>query len=144
MNKLLISLGVMVLVLVLAGVIANTGGSSLGSVATPDAYYSTTTSFANGVGWTGARVVTGTTTAKSGVLGSVVITKSTAAPISIYDATTTDITKRASVATSSITLATFGASVAAGTYTFDTVFNTGLLIDPMGTGLVASSTVTWK
>lgn len=76
-----------------------------------------------------------------GVLGSVIITNSTAGAISLYDGTTTNALLRTNPATT--TLAVIGASVAAGTYVFDVSFSTGLVVD-FPSGLAASSTITWR
>jgi hypothetical protein len=60
----------------------------------------------------------------SGTFGSVVITNSMAGVLNVYDGTTTNHLDRATT-----TLAKFGASAAAGTYTFDTRFMLGLIIE---------------
>lgn len=112
-----------------------------GSIVDGQAYYSTTTvsGFAFGKTIKGA-----TTTGASGTLGSVIIASSTVGTFALYDATTTNVNLRTgNKATSTITLASFGASSANGTYTFDTVFNTGLLLDA-GTGFNGSFTVTYR
>lgn len=119
---------------------------AIGSVTEGQGYTSTTTASTVASTWTEARTVTGTST-RSGIFGSVVITKQTqATTLNIYDATTTDITLRNNVATSSILLASFGTSTPVGTYVFDSNFKTGLIVDPtpIGGGMVASSTITWK
>ena len=110
--------------------------SSLGNIADGQAYNSTTT--VAGV-WSTPQILK----SGSGTLGSVTITGVGAGTIGIYDATTTSILLRASnLSTSTITKAFFGASTAAGTYTFDSTFNTALLVDIVGT--VPSSTVSWR
>lgn len=73
-----------------------------------------------------------------GVLGSVVITTVGTGTFVLYDATTTDATKRTKAATT--TLASFGASTAAGTYAFDIIATQGILLDY--TGVLATSTIT--
>lgn len=70
-----------------------------------------------------------------GVLGSVVVTGANTGTINIWDATTT-------AATSKILLASFPASVAAGTYTFDVRYLTGLTIAITGTA--PTSTITYR
>ena len=80
-----------------------------------------------------------------GVLGSVVITGGTGTGIwNIYNATTSIITNRTGqVATSTILLASFPAGTAAGTYTFDIEYTTGLLIE-LESGVMATSTITYR
>lgn len=75
-----------------------------------------------------------------GSLGSVVITTVGTAPFILYDATST-VTNTQWATT---TLAYFGASTAAGTYTFDANFSKGLLIEYGITGTRASTTITWR
>ena len=102
---------------------------NLGSVAQSNEYYATTTQ-----GGTLQELNLTTTTGdiyetKQGALGSVVITLAAANSIEIFDTTTTDRTKRAAnLTTSSIRMASFPASVAAGTYTFDEVYRRGLIV----------------
>ncbi len=70
----------------------------------------------------------------AGTLGSIVITGAAAGTINIYDATTSDITKRTgNVATSSILVASMPVSAAAGTYTFDELLTNGLYVSVIGT-----------
>jgi len=77
-----------------------------------------------------------------GTLGSVVITGSNSGEIYLYDATTTNNTLRASVATSSITIAHFDSSPTVGNYDFNMVFNNGLVLELTGTQ--STTTVTFK
>lgn len=77
--------------------------------------------------------------AGSGVLCAVVITTSTAGSFNIYDATTSDATKRTRAATT--TLAKIGASASTGDIQFNVPFSTGLLLEFQSTNL-ASSTIT--
>lgn len=79
-----------------------------------------------------------------GALGSVVITGANTGIFSFYDATTTDVSKRTNnIATSSILIASFPASVAAGTYTFDVQYTNGLLLE-LTSGNIATSTITYR
>lgn len=79
-----------------------------------------------------------------GTLGSVIVTGANTTAFEIYNATTTDKNKRTGQkATSSIFMAAIPASLAVGTYTFDTVFTDGLLIDVTTAG-TGSTTITWK
>lgn len=112
------------------------------SVVTGSEYYATTTA---------ASAVYGSTISASraikngyGSIGSVVITGAAAGVINIYDATTTDVSKRTgNTATSSILLVSLPASLAAGTYTFDLTFNSGLYVDLI-VGTMPTSTITYR
>lgn len=78
-----------------------------------------------------------------GVLGSVVITGAAAGYIELYDATTSDVTKRTGQAASStILLATVPVSAATGTYTFDEAYYNGLYVHIVGT--MPTSTITYR
>ena len=80
----------------------------------------------------------------TGTFGSFVITGANTGIINFYDATTTNVSLRTNnVATSSILLASFPASTAAGTYTFDAALNNGLLID-LPSGNMATGTVMYR
>lgn len=82
----------------------------------------------------------------SGILGSFVITGAGAAPVTFYDATTSNANLRTITATSSLkVIADFPASTAAGTYTIDGTFNDGLLYVVTGSSsAVPTSTITYK
>lgn len=73
-----------------------------------------------------------------GTLGSVVITGASTGIINLYDATSTGA--HSDYATT--TLASFPASTAAGTYTFDAKYIRGLVVELVGT--TGTSTITWK
>lgn len=76
-------------------------------------------------------------------LGSVIITGAAAGTIEIYDATTSSVSLRAaSMASSTILLASFPASTAAGTYTFDQIAQYGILVSITGT--MPTSTITYR
>ncbi len=75
-------------------------------------------------------------------LGSVIITGATTGVWNIYDATTSDVTKR-KLASSSLLVASFPASLATGTYTFDVRLNDGLFID-LQSGSLPTTTITWR
>ena len=99
---------------------------------------------------TGASAFFGSQTASTlvrsgpGALGSVIIEGAAAGVVNIYDATTTDKNRRTNnTATSSILLVSLPASLAAGTYTFDIGYNTGLLID-LYAGTMPTSTITYR
>jgi len=79
-----------------------------------------------------------------GALGSVVITGAATGIWSIYNATTSNVLARTgNVATSTILLASFPASTAAGTYTFDVTYTTGLLVE-LESGVMSTSTITYR
>ncbi len=83
------------------------------------------------------------TSSNWGILGSVIITGANTGYLTIYDATTTDATKRTTVATTSLRVITqIPASAAAQTYTFDAVYQYGLVAEWIGN--VATSTITWR
>jgi hypothetical protein len=97
--------------------------------------YATTTS------GTGASVRTAKT--GYGSLAQVTITGKNAGITQIYDATTSDITKRTGqTATSSLLIAEIPSNAPEGTYTFDDVFTRGLLIVTSGTP--ATSTISYR
>jgi hypothetical protein len=75
-----------------------------------------------------------------GVFGSVVIPITTSGPINVYDATNTTVLGYEGWATT--TLAAIPVSAIAGTYTFDTIYRKGLVLEVPGT--VATATVTWR
>ena len=90
--------------------------------------------------------ITGDTLIKTGTgaLGSVIITGANTGIINFYNATTSNVSARTgNTATSTILLASFPASAAAGTYTFDVVYTTGLLVE-LESGLMATSTITYR
>lgn len=110
--------------------------TSFGSVSRGSEYHATTTRsnlFQNDI------VIDPT----SGIFGSVVITGAAAGVIELYDATTSNVNLRTgNTASSTILLASFPASAATGTYTFDQTYNNGLLIHVVGT--MPTTTVTWR
>lgn len=113
---------------------------SFGSVGVGSSYQATTSSTGR---FTVPANLTSSTTAANGTLGSIVITGAAAGVINIYDATTTNINLRTGqTATSSILIASFPASTAAGTYTLDENFYTGLIYDVVGT--MPTTTVTYR
>lgn len=124
------------------GAVWFTPRTSFGSVSVTDEYTATSTAASTvyGATITGSKVIrTGT-----GSLGSYVITGANTGVISFYDATTTDVNKRTGQkATSTILIANFPASAAAGTYVFDAVYSTGLYID-LASGAMATGTITYR
>ena len=121
----------------------------LGSVAQSNEYHATTTyqnmGLSEPVGVINLASTTGDIYAvKRGSLGSLVVPLLAATSFDIYDATTTNILQRdPSMTTNSIRLASFPASVAAGTYTFDEVYYNGLLVQFNGTNF-PSTTITYR
>ncbi len=108
---------------------------------TPTQEYTATTTAANSV--YGATVTTGRLIRTGqGALGSIVITGANTGIVNIYNATTTDATKRIT-ATSTILMASIPASAVAGTYTFDVGYTDGLYID-LVSGTMPTSTVTYR
>lgn len=100
-------------------------------------YYSTSTRvYPTGAALTNLTVLK----SSSGILGSVVITGAGAGTLNLYDATTTNKNLRTRAATT--TLLSIPASAEAGTYTFDIIFNDGLIYEISGTA--PTSTITWK
>jgi len=116
--------------------VSNNQNKGIGSVMQSGEYHATTTS----QGRFPSSVVL---QSGYGTLGSVIITGATTGIINLYDATTTDVTKRTgNTATSTLYIATLPASTAAGTYTFDTSFYTGLLVEIIGT--TPTTTITYR
>jgi len=125
--------------LILAGVIGfnlnQPEEQPVGSVARASEYHYTTatsTDYINPLIKTGA-----------GTFGSIVVNLLGTAPITFYDATTTNVNLRVKATSTLPVLAYIAPSQAAGTYTYDTVFSDGLLAI-WGTGTVASTTITWR
>lgn len=116
--------------------------SAIGSVAISNEYRSTTTPTASAGSEGFAGVFTLATTTGAGTLGSVIITGTSSGAFAIYDATTTNALLRTPMSTSSITLASFPAGMPAGTYTFDTAYNRGLIA--VFTALVGTTTITYR
>lgn len=108
---------------------------ALGSVPETQEYMSTTT-YALSTAVRTLRVGTG-------ALAQVTITGANTGLITIYNATTSNASLRAAdKATSTIVIADFPVSTAAGTYTFDARYTDGLLV--VTSGAPATSTITWR
>lgn len=102
----------------------------------------TTRSFA-GVAMNNLQNLTGTTTAKTGVFGSFLITGANTGVIYLWDATTSDVTQRApSMSSSTILLATFPASAAAQSYPLEVAFKRGVLVESVGS--IATGTMLYR
>lgn len=120
-------------------ILKNFGRATFGSFG-PDSYMSTTTS-ASFCGLAGNFKLLKT---GGGTLGSVVITNESAAgAFNLYDATTTALAGEDIYATT--TLAVIANSTAEGTYTYDSAFTRGLIVEVANSQLcAATSTITWK
>ena len=78
-----------------------------------------------------------------GAVGQITITGAGAGELSLYNATTSNVSARAAdKATSTIAIALAPASAAANTYVFDAVFTDGLLLVVGATA--PTSTITWR
>lgn len=79
-----------------------------------------------------------------GTLGSVVITGANTGIVNFYNATTSNVLARTkNIASSTILMASMPASLVAGTYVFDTVFTSGLLVE-LESGIMPTTTITWR
>lgn len=142
MKKGVISLSLIAIVMALTAIIVvlpklrvDDGSMSLGSVRTGDEYSATTTHALS--------VAVRTLKVGSGSLAQVTITGANTGPFTLYNATTSNVAARhPSKATSTIFIADFPASTAAGTYLFDAKFDDGLLF--VGTGLTATGSIMWR
>lgn len=135
-------LGVIAVVLVSLLLFKGDNPVSLGSVNRANEYFATSTA-PNTV--YGARSADFLAIEGSGALGSIVISGAGTAGINVFDATTTNITLRAaSMSTSSILIASVPPSAAAGTYTFDTLYEVALYIDIEGAGNAPTTTITYR
>lgn len=112
----------------------NSAPRAAASVGTGEEYLATTTYAAS----TAVR----TLKAGYGALGQVTITGANTGVMTLYDATTSDVTKRVLATSSLPVIADFPASVAAGTYVFDARFSSGLLL--VSSGAVATSSIMYK
>lgn len=142
LNKSL--LGLALALSIVACVIASRTQSSpvhpFGSVSYASEYHATSTRSFNGTALTNLTVLN---SGNSGTFGSVVITGAAAGQINLYDATTSDITKRASTLSSTTQMiATVPLSAVAGTYVFDVAYSYGLLVEIIGT--TPTSTITYR
>lgn len=127
-----ITLSVFVLVFVAT---RNKVPTAYASVAYGNDYHSTTT----------VQAITGVSLPRysllqtgNGTFGSIIITGANTGVINIYDGTTTS--NHSDSATT--TLASFPASTAAGTYTFDSQYYKGLIVEIIG--VAPTSTVTFR
>lgn len=111
---------------------------TMGSVIESQEYMSTTTAASTiyGSTITASKVIK----AGQGSLAQVTITGANTGVVNFYNATTSNVSLRTGQkATSTILIASFPASVAAGTYLFDAQFTDGLYIDLVGGNMPTSS-----
>ena len=136
-----IVLALIVIVLVLWGQIGGKQPVIIGSAVDGQTYNSTTTRAYAGATISNFAVIK----PGPGTLGSVInFSGSATGVVYLYDATTTDITKRTgNTATSSIIIATIPGSYDMGAYVFDVGFNNGLLYE-LVSGSVGTSTITYR
>jgi len=128
---------VMLLAFMLIWGAANHPYTAEGSSVVGNDYYATTT------GATSGNPAIRTLKTGDGALGSVVITGANSGTITVYNATTSNVTLRASgKASSTIIIADFPANAATGTYTFDAQITDGLLV--VTSGNAPTSTVTYR
>lgn len=135
MNTITTILGALVLSLTafVGSYFLSNNNQAVGSVASNEGYYSTTTdaTFLVAPSYKVLRV-------GRGMFGSLIVTTTGSGVINVYDASTTinggiyGTTTLAHITTS-----------AAGTFTFDTNFNTGLLIETVGID-TGTTTITYK
>lgn len=115
---------------------------AIGSARPGDEYMATSTAGSTAYG---ATVTSGRMIKRgAGVLGTVVITGANTGVVNFYDATTTNVSLRTgNKATSTILIASFPASAAAGTYVFDDGVNDGIYID-LVSGTMPTTTVLYR
>jgi len=138
-QKTLIGIGATLVVVALF--VGDVVSINVGSVVQGNDYHATSTA-SNAVygAFTGDKVLK----SRPGSLGSVVITGANTGIVNFYNATTSDVTKRTgNKASSTQLMVSIPASTAAGTYTFDVEFTDGLLVE-LESGLMPTSTITFR
>lgn len=142
MNKVILS-SIVLLGVILGGITIATSknGHSFGSVTTGSDYQATSTRNYDGTSLSNFTVVK----KGFGALKGVTITGANTGIVRLWDATTTDAIsgRAASLASSSILIATIPASAAANDYGYDVTFNYGLLYELVG-GLAPTSTIIYR
>ena len=114
---------------------------AIGSVSQGSAYNATSTASGEVFG-----AFTGDQLLKTGwgVLGSVVVSGAETGIVNFYNATTSNVEARTgNTTTSTILMFSMPASLAAGTYTVDSVFTTGLLVE-LESGVMPTTTITYR
>src|SRR3990167_203899 len=140
-HKNILAVAFLLLAVTIAMVFQQPRGAQ-GSIRIGDELQATSTAPSSAYGAT----ISGDTLIKTGTgaLGSVVILGANTGIINFYDATTTSVDKRTgNTATSTILIASFPASVVAGTYTFDIEVKNGLLLD-IDSVSIATSSITYR
>lgn len=133
--KNILALTLLVAVLGVFSIIWQRPGEVQGSVAVANEYTATTTD----AGWSTATTQCKDTLTSSKVLGSVIVTKTSNATLTVYDATTT--ASHSNHATT--TIASFPLTTV-GVYTFDVEVSRGLCVMVDTTVGVASTTITTR
>jgi len=140
--KNILAVAVLLIAVTLAMLVLQNPREAGASIRSGDEYTATSTAANSLYGAT----ITGDRLIKTGYgsLGSVIITGANTGVINFYNATTSNVLRRTgNTATSSILLASFPASVAAGTYTFDVTYTDGLLVE-LDSGVMSTSTITYR
>ena len=134
-------IGICLLILcTILGIFAFSTRETYGSAIQGQEYNATSTA-SGGYGWgtTIGLIKTG-----QGSLGSIVLSGTSVGVLALYDATTTDVTKRTgNRATSTIIRGRIDSGQIAGTYTFDVSFTDGL-IGVLEAGTMSTTTITWR
>lgn len=134
MNQIILAKIATILTMLASVLGGSVSPAKLGSVNIANDYHATTTTiFQSGA----------VLSSNPGTLGSVIITLTGTAPLTIYDATTSNVNLRALATSSLPVLASFPASPTVGTYTFDEAVYNGLVLS-LGSGTIASSTITYR
>lgn len=143
--KNIIAAAFLLIAVTLAMLVLQQPRNALGSVQVGNQYQSTTTpQVADLANICPAPYRVGMASSTTGVLGSVNVLDANSGAFTIYDATTTDNTKRVSIATSSLILAEFPGSPTEGSYHFDIEFKRGLLIDYANAATMSTTTVSYR
>lgn len=146
MNSKLLIGGLVVVVALVLGFSMKSGAEGpkvIGSTALQNAYQSTTTGSGTGYNLAPAVVTLADTGLGSPcVLGSIIPTVTAAGIITVYDATTSNVSLRAGATSTLRVLASFAASPTVGVYTFDSQCYKGLLFTSVGTQ--GTTTITYR
>ena len=141
----IIAVAILLAVIGVFSIIWQRPNGTFGSVAVGNQYQSTSTpQVADATNLCPAPYRVGMASSTTGVLGSVNVLNANTGTITIYDATTTDNTLRASAATTSLILAEFPASPTEGSYHFDIEFKRGLLVDYSDTNTAGTTTISYR
>ena len=133
-----LSIGTIAAMLVIGAFVLNSQSAPVAHADSAGPYKFTSTKAGDGT------AIAQTTQLKTGfgVLGSVIVEGATAGQsIYLYDATTSDVTKRA-LATSSLPVVIIPSTAPGGTLKYDVAFTNGLILNVVGA--TGTSTVTWQ